>query len=65
MDNSKLRKLGFEFKHDLADMYLSGVKCCVEKGLMTYPGESQDQSLTPNVASQNGAESDGLVGNHL
>ncbi|KAI5081564.1 hypothetical protein GOP47_0001307 [Adiantum capillus-veneris] len=37
MDNSKLRKLGFEFKHSLADMFESGVKCCVEKGLILYP----------------------------
>nr|QFQ61499.1 dihydroflavonol 4-reductase [Dryopteris erythrosora] len=40
MDNSKLKKLGFEFKHGLADMFESAVKCCVEKGLLQYPGEA-------------------------
>ena len=38
MDNTKLKKLGFEFKHTLPDMLESAVECCVEKGLLPYPG---------------------------
>ena len=40
MDNSKLKKLGFEFKRSLSDMFKGAVECAVEKGLVAYPGST-------------------------
>eukprot|EP00250_Pteridium_aquilinum_P013714 c21525_g1_i1 orf=255-1298(+) len=47
MDNTKLKELGFEFKYGLADMFESAVQCCVEKGLLKYPGE-EPLNITPS-----------------
>jgi nucleoside-diphosphate-sugar epimerase len=38
MDNTKLKSLGFEFKYSLREMLESAVQCCVDKGLIPYPG---------------------------
>lgn len=33
-DSSKLKKLGFQYKHNLQDMFDDAIKCCRDKGLL-------------------------------
>ncbi|KAF7829646.1 dihydroflavonol 4-reducatase 2 [Senna tora] len=50
LSSDKIKKLGFQFKYNLEEMYVGAVESCIEKGLLPKPAVVESGGLLPKPA---------------